>query len=277
MTDCAPPDLSGYSDLDRAGRTHDYVRRLDGMRADPFWASVKAESIALLDLHVGENCLDVGCGTGDDVLTAARSVGPRGRAVGVDVSNDMVSEARRRAAQSGLAVEFQRADASQLPFANATFDACRAERILQHLDNPRLAVAEIARVTRPSGRLVFVEPDYATLSVEGADPELTREIVRVRCAHFRAGRVGSQLPQMCKRLGLLQTQVQLRILATSNFGHGERGRVQKYAESAVQWGALSKDDARRWLAQLEVAATAGRYRHALAVFVVRTVVPGRGA
>ena len=264
---------SGYSDVDRTGQTSEYVSRLDSMRAHPFWVSVKALSIESLQLRPGDRALDVGCGTGDDVQALADVVGPTGRAVGVDFSSTMLDEARTRVAAFGNAIEFRQADAAHLPFGDGFFDGCRAERLLQHLDRPSEAFAEMVRVTRPGGRLALVEPDYGTLSVEGAAADVTRSILDVRCRHFRSGRIGSQLPVLCRRLGLQDMRVQVRVLANSYYGNAEQLRLQKYADAAVAVGAVSTDAAARWLEQLRDSAATGRYRHAVGVFIVSAATP----
>src|SRR3712207_5163952 len=103
----------------------DFVRYLDTTRATEFFQEIKRRSLALLDLRAGQRALDVGCGTGDEVLGLARLVGPRGRAVGVDASATMLTEARRRAADVDLRAAFILADAQRLAFADGVFDGCR--------------------------------------------------------------------------------------------------------------------------------------------------------
>src|SRR5690348_123015 len=75
---------------------------------------------ALLDVHAGDDILDVGCGTGDDTRALAHLVGRSGRITGVDSSATMIAEARRRAAGLDLPVEYRVANAQHLPFADNT-------------------------------------------------------------------------------------------------------------------------------------------------------------
>lgn len=112
--------------------------------------------MAQLERHDDVHLLDVGCGTGDEVRALAHAVGPRGRSVGVDASAVMVAEAQHRHAASGLPVAFVVGDAQHLAFADASFDRCRAERVLMHLDDPERALAEMRRVVRSGGRLSSV-------------------------------------------------------------------------------------------------------------------------
>jgi ubiquinone/menaquinone biosynthesis C-methylase UbiE len=198
MIDRRQPAQSGYTAVDEAIDATKYVRRLDQMRTDNFWQAVKAQTFELLDLRPDSRVLDVGCGTGDDVLTLATLVGPGGRAVGVDSSATMIDEASRRAAAAHSSAEFSLGDARSLDFPDASFDGCRAERILQHMDAPEQVVRELARVVRPGGCIVLVEPDYGTLSLTGADESITRRIVNVRREHFRSGSIGRELPRLSR-------------------------------------------------------------------------------
>ena len=91
----------------------------------------------LMRLRPGDAVLDVGCGAGEVCVELAAIVGARGRVAGVDLSEAMVEAARRTVAASGRAIELQPASIYELPFADGAFDAVRAERVFQHLDNPR--------------------------------------------------------------------------------------------------------------------------------------------
>jgi SAM-dependent methyltransferase len=261
---------SAYSDLDRrALDPREYVHRLDQMWRVRAWRDLKRQSYRLLDLQPGHHVLDIGCGTGDDVRALAQLILPSGLAIGVDRSSLMIDEARARAADRGLPVDFHIGDASRLEFAESVFDGCRAERVLQHLDDPRQALSEMVRVSRLGGRVVVVEPDYGTLSVEGADRALTRKILAHRVEHFRSATLGRRLPRLFSDLGLAAVGLVITTIATTDLAHGrERRIVRRYAENAVDDGVISTDEAESWLMQLATSALSGRYRHATSVFLV---------
>ena len=90
--------------------------------------------------------LDAGCGTGSDVLKIAEKVGISGKVIGVDASESMIAESRRRAEGTPLPVEFRTSDVQHLDFPDNTFNACRADRIFVHLSNPAQALSEMIRV-----------------------------------------------------------------------------------------------------------------------------------
>lgn len=101
----------------------------------------------------GAQVLDVGTGTGNVALAAARFVGARGRVVGVDLSDGMLTQARRKA--GSLPVEFQEMDAEALRFGDATFDVVLSGLTLWFLPDVVRGMKEIHRVLRPGGRVAF--------------------------------------------------------------------------------------------------------------------------
>jgi SAM-dependent methyltransferase len=98
-----------------------------------------------------EVALDSGCGTGALAFALAPSVA---EVVGVDSREDYL-EAARKAAPAN--VRFEQGDATALPFRYAQFDIAGCARVLHHIRRPELAVSELARVTKPGGRILIVD------------------------------------------------------------------------------------------------------------------------
>jgi SAM-dependent methyltransferase len=273
MSASAKPDRveldSGFVDVDGTGDASKYVTRLDSMRLSPFWRSIKRRSFQLLELSAGDRVLEVGCGTGDDAQELAALVEPDGKVIGIDTSREMIAEAQRRAIEARSTVAFEKADVMHLPFADGYFSCCRAERVLQHLNEPSVALAEMARVVRPGGTLVAIEPDYGSLTIRGAPAEdVTQRILRIRREHFRSSRVGSELPSLMRQIGLRVLKVEVKVLCSTSLSAVERSRLEKYAAAAVSVGIISAGEARQWRADLESAAQHGNYYHGLPIFLV---------
>jgi ubiquinone/menaquinone biosynthesis C-methylase UbiE len=110
-------------------------------------------------LKAGEAVLDVGCGTGDLTLRAARRVGTTGRAAGIDASSGMINVARRKAAKKGREVDYRVAPIEDLPFADGEFDAALSSFMIHHLpDDLKLrGLSEVRRVLKPGGRIVVAD------------------------------------------------------------------------------------------------------------------------
>jgi ubiquinone/menaquinone biosynthesis C-methylase UbiE len=263
---------SGYCDVDHTGQPEVYIRRLDTTRQTAFWQSIKRQTFDLVGPREGTAFLDVGCGSGEDALAIARMVRPNAKVVGVDRSAVMVAEARRRAAGTGLPVSFEQHDAYELKFPDASFDGCRAERVLQHVYEPRAVVHEMLRVARQGARMVIAEPDYGMVALTGANPLITRKVLASRCQHFRSGKIGRQLARIFTGLGLTSVTVSLRVHTATVLSDRDRVRLYRsYAQAACADGTISESEAMAWLDQLEAASRAGRYRYSLPVFVARGI------
>ena len=109
-----------------------------------------------LNIPAGGIALDVGCGPGTVTASLARAAQPDGLALGVDISEPMLARAVR--AESGPRIGFLRADAQRLPLRDETVDAVVSIAMLQLIPDPATALAEIARVLRPGGRLALMVP-----------------------------------------------------------------------------------------------------------------------
>ncbi|HSC28645.1 MAG TPA: methyltransferase domain-containing protein [Vicinamibacterales bacterium] len=114
-----------------------------------------------LQPRAGMRILDVGCGTGLAEVSLSRHRLPQVDLVGVDLVVGRVHEANEAARGANLRAGFAAADACHLPFGEAVFDSTYCVAVLQHIKEIPRAVAELARVTRPGGRVVAVEPDNA--------------------------------------------------------------------------------------------------------------------
>lgn len=110
--------------------------------------------------HRGERVLEIGCGTGCDLLQFAKH---GARAVGIDITPEHLRLARERV---GSQAAVGQAEATALPFADSSFDYVYSHGVLHHIDRPRLVVDEIFRVLRPGGRFnihVYALFSYFTL------------------------------------------------------------------------------------------------------------------
>lgn len=110
--------------------------------------------VALASLRPGETVVDLGSGGGIDVFLAARAVGPEGRAIGIDMTDDMLELARANAAEGGFAnAEFRRGRIEALPLDDGSVDVVISNCVLNLVPDKPKAFAEIHRVLRPGGRL----------------------------------------------------------------------------------------------------------------------------
>ncbi|MGH2511974.1 MAG: arsenite methyltransferase, partial [Candidatus Limnocylindrales bacterium] len=110
--------------------------------------------IAVAELNPGERVLDLGSGGGIDVLLSARRVGPTGRAIGLDMTDEMLALAQRNAAEAGVTnVEFVRGTIEDIPLPADSVDVVISNCVINLAADKPAVFREIARVLRPGGRM----------------------------------------------------------------------------------------------------------------------------
>jgi arsenite methyltransferase len=117
-----------------------------------------ANPFSLGELEPGEHVLDLGCGAGTDSLVAAQMVGSEGRVVGIDMTPEMLANARAAAAEMGMVnVEFVEGEAERLPFSEASFDVVVSNGVIDLIPDKDAVFAELYRVLRPGGRIQIAD------------------------------------------------------------------------------------------------------------------------
>jgi SAM-dependent methyltransferase len=161
-----------------------------------------------MSLKPGEHVIEVGCGNGTFLPRLAEAVGSAGRVVGLDHSDELVSEARGKVQGLGLVppVEVTVGDAYRLPFEPGSFHAAHCERVLMHLEDPTAALREMARVVRTGGCVVAAEPDWAGIRIDHPDREAF-DLVYLRALKQRQKDVGLTLRRRMSAVGLRPTVI----------------------------------------------------------------------
>ena len=194
------------------------------------WRNVgNSASYLLADLIPGRSLLDVGCGPGSLTADLAERLAP-GRVVGIDSAEEALAEASELAARSGSSnLEFRHADVYELPYDDSSFDLVHAHQLLQHLEHPERALAEMARVCRAGGVVAARDGDYAGFTWYPADPLLDRWLE----IYEAVARANGGEPDAGRRLK----------------SWAERAGLENLTCSASVW-CFSRDEDRRWWAGL---------------------------
>jgi ubiquinone/menaquinone biosynthesis C-methylase UbiE len=229
---------------------------------------LKRRSYELMRVRPGQRVLDVGCGLGDDVRALAALVGPTGRAVGVDLSEAMVVEARQRSAGAGLAVAFAVGDAHRLDFPDSSLDACRTERTLHVAAEPARAVAELVRVTRPGGHIVALEMDHEMSFLHPGDKATTRTFTLSFVDSVPQGWIGRQLTALFLDAGLVEVATEPQVVVSPELELVRRMILDAHLAKVKQSGLLPADRVDAWLADLVEAHRHGTFLFGLTIFGV---------
>jgi len=179
---------------------------------------LRGNTMALAHIRPGEPVLEVGCGTGDLAILAARQSGPGGRVVGIDPAPEMIDVARAKAQRAGAAVDFQSGVIEALPFPDASFAVVLSSMMMHHLpdDLKRAGLGEIMRVLQPGGRLLIVD----ALRPEGHLGQAINQIL----LHGALTTGVQDLPAMLQSAGF--TAIETSRLGIGTPGVGNLGAVQ---------------------------------------------------
>lgn len=164
------PGRSGFTNVDNTQNPGSYVAYLRELREIDSIKKYKKRAVSLLDTRPGDHVLDVGCGTGEDLLDIFRAQHAGGGLFGVDNSQTMLDIATEVIGLAGIhptRITLEHGDAHALRFGDNTFDRVRTDRTLQHVKSPSTAIGEMIRVIKQGGRILIIEPDWKSLAVSG--------------------------------------------------------------------------------------------------------------
>lgn len=140
--------------FDRVASRYDLMNDLMSLGLHRLW---KAFAVNVARVRRGERVLDVAAGSGDLARAFARRVGPQGEVWVTDINRRMLERGRDRLLDDGRLLPAAQCDAERLPFAGGTFDCVSVAFGLRNMTRKDAALAEMARVLRPGGRLVVLE------------------------------------------------------------------------------------------------------------------------
>lgn len=208
-----PGTAPGATEVYALGSSHGESVRLQ-RQAD----ELAADSATLLDrvgLRPGQSAIDLGCGPRGILDLLAGRVSPEGRVVGLDADPAHTAMAAEFATGRGLSgVEIITADARRTGLPSGSFDLVHARTLLVNVPEPARVVAEMARLTRPGGWVMSMEPDSEYAMCYPPNPAFTRLCEIFPLVFGRNGAdhtIGRRVPELLRQVGLEDVGVEARV------------------------------------------------------------------
>ncbi|MBV8529175.1 MAG: arsenite methyltransferase [Candidatus Dormibacteraeota bacterium] len=210
---CSPADATGVFGV----QLYDTSTR-DGVPETALQASLGCGvPTAVAGLHDGETVLDLGSGGGTDVLISARRVGPSGKAIGLDMTDEMLELARRNATAAGVEnVEFVKGYIEEMPLPDASVDVVISNCVINLSGDKAKVIAEVARVLRPGGRFAVSD-----VIADGAMDDATRADMAAWTGCIAGALTSAEFATLLAAAGLQDIEIT------------ETHRVHEHAGSAI--------------------------------------------
>jgi arsenite methyltransferase len=238
-------------------------RKLEAAYLTPDVVEQRHATLRALGLRPGERVLDVGSGPGLLAAEMAQAVGPTGHVTGFDISDAMLALGQRRCSNLNGAgrVSFVKADATALPFPDATFDAATSIQVYEYIADLSTALAELHRVLRPGGRALILDTDWDSIVWHATDTDRMRRLLAAWTQRFADPHLPRSLASQLRTAGFGVNQPQVLVLLNPDYSPDTysiaNGEIM--ADFAVTRGQLTREEANAWLADLHQVGSEGRY------------------
>lgn len=268
-----------YRDVDAQPDAEQLIASLETRGRTPSQVRLRRRFLRFIPVRPGDGVLEVGCGTGVVLRDLAALVGGRGRVVGVDRSRLLLGAARRLCRRTARAapVALRLARGEELPLAADRFDVTLAVTVLLHVPDPLRVVREMARVTRPGGRVALQDQDFGTVAVAHPDRALTDRIMDgVAARIYEEPYSGRRLPALLRAAGLTGVRLATEVYQDTTLEPYSKTFLERRAERAVTFGIVDPPTVQRWLDALTAMAAAGSFVLTMNFYgAVGTKAPGR--
>ena len=227
----------------------------------------------------GERLLEVGSGSGILCRMLAPRLQPGGQMVGVDISLEMTMEAQKYALSERIdtGITFETCTAESLPYPESNFDGVIAARLLLHAADPGTVIREMKRVVKPGGRIVAMDWDFDTVTVDHPNRELTRRLL-----HWRSDRHGGnnwsgrQLWRRMREADLQNLSVHPWVSVVHSEEDGLTQSLWRAAQLACEGGAISSVEQENWMQELKDSIRSGTFFASIVYFIIKgNVLPDK--
>lgn len=210
-------------------------------------SQIKLRTYQLMGIRPGHKVLDAGCGIGGDLLPLFRLVGEDGEVHGVDHDPEMFLIADKNPSFVYNQIHIRQADVMALPYPDGYFDSVRCDRVLQHVEDPSIALREFHRVLKKGGRLVISDTDWSSISVDCPERHLERAMRDfLAWEGVASGWFAKAAPRASYEAGF--RGIDTEIVALHSRGHNPEpnSTMWEIEERAVRQGAVTREQMDRW-------------------------------
>jgi ubiquinone/menaquinone biosynthesis C-methylase UbiE len=236
------------------------ARNLEAVYLTPDVVAQRRATLEALQPAAGERILDIGSGPGLLAHDLAAAVGPRGRVCGIDTSEPMLAMSARRCAAQPWA-EFRPADATQLPYPDAGFDAAVSTQVYEYVPDIPAALADLHRVLRPGGRAVIVDTDYGSLVIYTEDKARMARVLAAWNEHFVHAELPRTLSRQLRDAGFALRRREVIPMFNPEYDPDtySHGLLALMASFVVGRQGVTKEEAAAWHAEFANLGRQGRY------------------
>lgn len=238
------------------------IAGLETRGGTPAQRRLRQRFLRFVPVRSGARVLEVGCGSGVVVRDLAAMVGRRGEVIGVDASRAVLAAARRlcRPLTGHGRVVLRLGNGHRLPFAADRFDVALAITVILHVAEPAAVVREMARVTRPGGRVGLQDQDFGMVAVTHPDPALTDHILDGVVRHtYEEPYSGRRLPGLLREAGLADVRLLTDVFQDTTLEPWTKTFLERRAEYGVKFGLVDTVTAQRWLDGFTAVVAAGAF------------------
>jgi SAM-dependent methyltransferase len=247
-----------YREIDRSADPAAVVASLEIRGRDPGQRRLRRRFLRAIPIRRRDTVLEVGCGTGVVLRDLVPLVGRGGRLAGVDPSRAVLAAARRLCRGTGITLRL--ADGAKLPFTDDGFDVTLAVTVMLHVPDPVAVVREMARVTRPGGRVAVQDQDFGTLALAHPDRALSARILDGVVNHmYEEPHSGRRLPAVLRAAGLEPVRLSTEVYQETELTPYTRTFLERRAANAVRFGIVDAAAAQRWLDGITAVAEASTF------------------
>jgi SAM-dependent methyltransferase len=244
------------------------VEVLEAMSSEPGFQAARRALIEALRLTEGSRVAEVGCGTGAALPDLVAAVGAGGAVSGADPSRPFLQRARERASRLGVAAAYEEADGRRLPWPAASFDAAFCDKILLHVSPPSRVISEMARVTRPGGRVGALEwlPRFTISCTDPGLADRYNDVYRMAVCDYQ---VCANLERHLQDCGLVEVVGSTHVASAASLDDHLFWRLFLLEQIPLfaHAGLISEEDGARFAADIEDLSRRGAFSVA---FVIRT-------